>query len=242
MAAMNDPIARSIMVLGGCLLAGLAALGWQVGDAAFRVKSLERTVVVKGLSEREIPADIAIWPLAFQEASNDLNGIFESIQRKNALITQFLIGHGIASGEITIAPPSVTDLHAQSYGDKRNLLFRYTGSSTVTVYSGNVAAVRAAMQDVISLGKQGVALSGEGYQGQTQFVFSGLSALKPDMIEEATKYARSVAEKFAADSESRLGKIRSVQQRQFSIENRDSTTPHIKKVRVVSTVEYYLAD
>jgi hypothetical protein len=105
-----------------------------------------------------------------------------------------------------------------------------------------VEAVRNAMQDVIALGKKGVALSGEDYQSQTQFVFSGLATLKPEMIEEATKNARAVAEKFAADSDSSLGKIRSAQQGQFSIENRDSTTPHIKKVRVVSTVEYYLAD
>lgn len=229
---MNDSISKGIIVLGGCLLVGLVALGWQIGNAALLVKSLERAVVVKGLSEREVPADIAIWPLTFQEASGELNGIFESIQRKNALITEFLVGHGIAREEITVTPPSVTDLHAQSYGDKHNILFRYTGSSTVTVYSANVAAVRATMADVISLGKKGVALSGENYQNQTQFVFSGLSTLKPDMIEEATKNARSVAEKFAADSDSRLGKIRSALH----------TTPHIKKVWVVSTVEYYRAD
>ena len=239
---MNDSISKSITILGGCLLVGLIALGWLVGHAALEVKELDRTVVVKGLSEREVPADVAIWPLSFQEANAELNGIFEAIQRKNTLITEFLVGHGIPREEITNAPPAVTDLFAQSYGDKGNILFRYTGSSTVTVYSNNVAAVRAAMQDVIALGKKGVALSGEGYQSQTQFVFSGLSALKPDMIEEATRNARSVAEKFAADSDSRLGKIRSAQQGQFSIENRDSTTPHIKRVRVVSTVEYYLAD
>jgi hypothetical protein len=239
---MNESVSKSITILGGCLLVGLAALGWLVGHAALEVKALERTVVVKGLSEREVPADIAIWPLTFQEANADLNSIFEAIQRKNTLVTEFLVGHGIPKEEITIAPPAVTDLYAQSYGDKSHILYRYTGSSTVTVYSTKVDAVRAAMQDVIALGKKGVALAGEGYQGQTQFVFSGLSALKPDMIEEATRNARSVAEKFAADSESQLGKIRSAQQGQFSIENRDSTTPHIKRVRVVSTVEYYLAD
>jgi hypothetical protein len=239
---MSESVSKSITILGGCLLVGLAALGWLLGHAALEVKALERTVVVKGLSEREVPADIAIWPLTFQEANADLNGIFEAIQRKNTLVTEFLVGHGIPKEEITIAPPAVTDLYAQSYGDKSHILYRYTGSSTVTVYSTRVDAVRAAMQDVIALGKKGVALSGEGYQGQTQFVFSGLSALKPDMIEEATRNARSVAEKFAADSDSRLGKIRSAQQGQFSIENRDSTTPHIKRVRVVSTVEYYLAD
>lgn len=239
---MNDSVSKSVAILGGCVLVGLVALGWLLGHAALEVKALERTVVVKGLSEREVPADIAIWPLTFQEANGDLNGIFEAIQRKNTLVTEFLVGHGIPKEEITIAPPAVTDLYAQSYGDKSHILYRYTGSSTVTVYSTKVDAVRAAMQDVIALGKKGVALSGEGYQGQTQFVFSGLSALKPDMIEEATRNARSVAEKFAADSDSRLGKIRSAQQGQFSIENRDSTTPHIKRVRVVSTVEYYLAD
>lgn len=234
---MNDSVSKSVTILGGCVLVGLVALGWLLGHAALEVKALERTVTVKGLSEREVPADIAIWPLTFQEANGDLNGIFEAIQRKNTLVTEFLVGHGIPKEEITIAPPAVTDLYAQSYGDKSHILYRYTGSSTVTVYSTKVDAVRAAMQDVIALGKKGVALSGEGYQGQTQFMFSGLSALKPDMIEEATRNARSVAEKFAADSESRLGKIRSAQQGQFSIENRDSTTPHIKRVRVVSTVE-----
>jgi len=239
---MNDSNTKGMVILGGSLFAGLVALGLLLGNAAMRVKSLERTVAVKGLSEREVPADIAIWPLTFREASNDLNALFESIQRKNAQIAEFLAGHGIAKEAVTISPPNVTDRHAQAYGDTANIAYRYTGGSTVTVYSSDVEAVRNAMRDVIALGKKGVALSGEDYQNQTQFVFSGLAELKPAMIEEATRNARAVAEKFAADSESRLGKIRSASQGQFSIENRDSTTPHIKKVRVVSTVEYYLAD
>ena len=239
---MNEPISRSLVVLAASLLLGFIALGWLVGHAAVKVKRLERTVAVKGLSEREVPADIAIWPLTYQEASNDLNALFGGLQRKNAQIIEFLAGHSIARDAISVAAPTVNDPYAQSYGDKSNIVYRYTANSTVTVYSSDVEAVRKAMRDVIALGKQGVALSGEGYQNQTQFEFSGLARLKPEMIEEATKNARSVAEKFAEDSESRLGKIRSAQQGQFSIENRDSTTPHIKKVRVVSTVEYYLAD
>lgn len=239
---MNEPISRSLVVLGASLLLGLIALGWLLGNYAVRVKKFDRTVVVKGLSEREVPADIAIWPLTFQDASNDLNALFASLQKKNALITEFLAGHGIAADAITVGAPAVTDRLAQSYGDTSNIAYRYTATSTVTVYTSDVEAVRKAMRDVISLGQKGVALSGEGYQGQTQFEFTGLSQLKPEMVEEATKNARAVAEKFAEDSGSRLGRIRSAQQGQFSIENRDSTTPHIKKVRVVSTVEYHLAD
>ncbi len=239
---MNEPISRSLVVVGASLLLGCIALGWLLGNYAMRIKKLERTVVVKGLSEHEVPANIAIWPLTFQEAGNDLSALFAAVQKKNALVTEFLAAHGIKPEAITVGPPVVNDRYAQAYGDTRNAIYRYTATSTVTVYSTDVDAVRKAVQDVISLGQKGVALSGEGYQSQTQFSFNGLSDLKPSMIEEATKNARAVAEKFAADSDSRLGKIRSAQQGQFSIEDRDSTTPYIKKVRVVSTVEYYLAD
>ena len=114
----------------------------------------------------------------------------------------------------------------------------------MTVYSDKVEAVRTAMSNVVELGKKGIVIGEGGYsnQGGNQFIFTGLSDLKPDMIEEATKNARSVAEKFAADSNSKLGKIKAARQGQFSIANRDATTPHIKSVRVVSTIEYYLSD
>jgi hypothetical protein len=239
---MNEPISRSLVVLSASILLGFIALGWLLGNAAVRVKKFDRTVVVKGLSEREVPADVAIWPLTFQDAGNDLGALFGSLQRKNGLIREFLAGHGIAKDAITVGAPAVIDRLAQSYGDTSNVAYRYTATSTVTVFTNDVEAVRKAMRDVIALGQKGVALSGEGYQGQMQFEFTGLSGLKPEMVEEATKNARAVAEKFAEDSGSRLGRIRSAQQGQFSIENRDSTTPHIKKVRVVSTIEYHLAD
>jgi hypothetical protein len=98
------------------------------------------------------------------------------------------------------------------------------------------------MKKLFELGKQGIAISGQDYQTKTQFLFTNLNEIKPEMIEEATKNARKVAEKFAKDSDSKLGKIKKARQGQFSINERDSNTPHIKKVRVVSTLEYYLSD
>jgi hypothetical protein len=232
----------SAAILGMGLVVGLGILGMLLGNAAWRVKTLERTVVVKGLSEREMPADIVIWPVAFQVADNDLNAFFDSVAQKNATITSFLEEQGLSRDEWTIAPPVVIDRYAQSYGDNANIAFRYTGNATVTVYSDKVDVVRAAMANVIELGKRGIAISGQNYQNQTQFLFTGLNDIKPEMIEEATRNARLVAQKFAEDSDSRLGKIKSAYQGQFSIQDRDATTPHIKKVRVVSTVEYYLSD
>jgi hypothetical protein len=98
------------------------------------------------------------------------------------------------------------------------------------------------MSKIIELGKQGIAISQQDYQSRTEFLFTNLNAYKPVMIEEATKNAREVAEKFAQDSHSKLGKIKKASQGQFSISDRDESTPHIKKIRVVSTIEYYLSD
>ena len=115
-------------------------------------------------------------------------------------------------------------------------------TQAVTVYSANVAAVRSIMSSLSELGKQGIVISGNEYQNQTEYLFSRLNEIKPGMIEEATRNAREVARKFAEDSQSRLGKIKRASQGQFSIAPRDTNNPHIKNVRVVSTVEYYLAD
>lgn len=230
------------LVLGASLVAGLGLLGHLVGDAALRVKGLDRIVAVKGLSEKEVPADTAIWPIRFQDAANDLPALFDSVQRKNQAVREFLAGHGLKPADITTNPPAVTDLQAQSYGDRNAVPFRYTATSVTTVYSSDVAAVRAAMADAITLGRKGVAISGEDYEQRTQFLFTKLNDLKPAMIAEATRNARAVAGKFADDSGSRLGDIKTASQGQFTIEDRDTTTPYIKRVRVVSTVEYFLAD
>jgi hypothetical protein len=232
----------SATVLGALLCIGLIALGYQLAKAVIHIKSLDRTVTVKGLSEREVKADIAIWPITFNEAGNELNAVFSDIERKNALIVSFLKENGFSQEEISISPPGIIDKQAQGYSSSERLKFRYSGLSTITIYTVNVDHVRKTMKKLVELGKRGIALAGRGYQTQTEFLFTGLNDIKPAMIEEATRNAREVAERFAEDSKSRLGKIKHARQGQFSIRNRDSNTPFIKKVRVVSTIEYYLSD
>jgi hypothetical protein len=238
---MKENSTFSALALGFFILLGLSALGWLLGNAAISFKEYERTVSVKGLSEKEYPADVVIWPIAFIEAGNDLGGIYTSLEQSAAKIRAFLDKQGIPASEISLSPPAITDKSAQSYGDATPPEFRYTGEQTVTVYSKNITAVRAVMNDLSQLGKQGIAFTGNNYQA-TEYLFTRLNEIKPEMIEEATKNAREVAAKFAADSKSTLGKIKRASQGQFTIEPRDNNNPHIKQVRVVSTVEYYLSD
>jgi len=239
---MENKNVHSALLLGVFIGIGLAALGYLIAGGIVKLKALERTIEVKGLSEREVPADTAIWPIKFNEADNDLNKLFSTIQRKNSIIVEFLKRNGFQDKELSTSAPAILDRQSQEYEGSDKGKFRYAGSSTITVFTENVDSIRKTMEKLVELGKQGIAISGENYQSKTVFVFTKLNDIKPAMIEEATKNARAVAEKFAQDSKSRLGKIRRASQGQFSIEDRDSSTPFIKKVRVVSTIEYYLSD
>jgi len=237
-----DSSRTSSLILGLSLVLGLLALGYQLGDAAIRFRALERSVMVKGLSEREFNADVVIWPIQFTETGNELESLYGAIEASTAKITGFLHKQGFAPDEITVASPAITDKAAQQYGNSARPEFRFVANQTVTVYSKNVNAARAAMTSLSGLGKEGIVFTGGNYPSQTEYLFTRLNEVKPGMVEDATRKARAVAEKFAADSQSRLGKIKRASQGQFSIADRDRNTPYIKRVRVVSTVEYYLSD
>lgn len=238
---MQNENVKSALVLGIFICLGLTLLGYFLGTSLIKFKEYERTVTVKGLSERDYPADIVLWPIHFSKTGNDLTALYTSIDADAGEITAFLESNGFGEDEITTSPPSITDKLAQGY-EKSRIEFRYNAAQTITVYSNKIELARATMNKLADLGKRGIVLTGMGYQTATEYLFTRLNEVKPAMVEEATMKAREVAEKFAIDSKSKLGKIKKARQGQFSISNRDKNNPHIKKVRVVSTVEYYLSD
>jgi len=239
---MQETNKISAFVLGVFIFFGLSSLGYLLGGAAIEYKQYERSVTVKGLSEREYKSDIVIWPIQFTAAGNDIGSLYSSIEENTLKIKKFLEENGISSEEITFASPAITDKSAQQYGSNNKPAFRYAAIQTVTVYSKNIDAVRSVMSSLSELGKKGIVFTGGNYQSKTEYIFTRLNEIKPEMIEEATRKAREVAQKFATDSKSKLGKIKKASQGQFSINARDNNNPHIKKIRVVSTVEYYLSD
>ena len=232
----------SALILGLFVFLGLAVLGYLLADAAIRYKEYERTVTVKGLAEQEQPADIVIWPVQFTIAGNDLAELYDAIEKSADKIRTYLETNGIDSSEITLSSPAITDKSAQSYGNAQQAEFRYSAVQVVTVYSQNIQQVQRVMAGLPQLGKQGIAFTGGNYETRPEYIFASLNDIKPAMIEQATTKAREVAIKFANDSGSKLGKIKRASQGQFSITGRDKNNPHIKRIRVVSTVEYYLSD
>lgn len=232
----------SSLILAAGILLGLVGMGLVLANAVITFKEYERTVTVKGLAEQEYLADVVIWPIQFTEAANNLEELYVSIEQSNEKIVDFLKENGVSEEEISVGVPNVTDKQAQQYGGERISSFRYVASQVVTVYSEKVLEVRKLMNKISQLGKEGIAITGENYQYRTEYLFTRLNDIKPEMVEKATMEARSVAQKFAEDSNSKLGKIKTAHQGQFSIVPRDANNPHIKKIRVVSTIQYYLSD
>ncbi len=233
---------KSSALLPSAVIAlGIVILGFTVRSGIVTFKDRDRIVSVKGLSEREVKADKVIWPLVYKDLGNDPAEMYRQLEKKNQKIVTFLKSGGLTDSEISVNPPTIVDRQADNYGNEI-MNFRYKATSVITVTSPNVDKVRALMNRQAELMKQDIAIVGEEYGGSNSpsYEFTGLNKIKPEMVEEATKNARITAEKFASDSGSELGDIRSASQGQFSIESRDASTPFMKKVRVVTTLEYTL--
>lgn len=234
MKANERIIAASITAIG------LIVLGLALRSGIVAFKDMDRCVTVKGLSEREIKADKVTWPLVYKELGNDPAEMYDLLERKNNKVISFLKAAGVAESDISVNPPVITDRQADNYGNEI-MNYRYKATSVITVTSSDVDKIRALMRKQSELMKQGIALVSEEYGNNSiVYEFTGLNTVKPEMIEEATKNARLTAQKFADDSGSTLGDIRTAQQGQFSIDDRDANTPYIKKLRVVNTIEYTL--
>ena len=233
---------KSTIILSSAIVAlGMVLLGFALKAGIDNFSSRDRDVTVRGLCERQVMANKVTWPIVTKEMGNDLVAIYDKIQSNNAAIVTFLKSNGIEESEISVNPPAVTDRLADSYNSE-NIRVRYNVTNVIVVTSSKVDKVRELIDRQTELMKQGVAVVAGNYQYQTTYEYTGLNDIKPEMIAEATRNAREAADKFAADSDSRLGKIKTARQGQFSIEDRDQYTPYIKNIRVVTSIDYYLED
>ena len=233
----NKCCCGKILLPSIAIVAGLALLGLFVSNGLTSIANQEQYVTVKGLAEREVPANKVVWALPYKCVSNDMQQLYDDIEKNREVVLSFLKEGGITDNEIIISAPAVTDRLAQSYVPD-NIKFRYQSEAVITVTSSQVEKVIELMGKQIELMKDGVIISDE-YNYQTQFEYTALNDIKPAMVEEATRNARAVAQKFAEDSDCRLGNIKQATQGQFSITS-DATTPQIKNIRVVTTVKYEL--
>ena len=226
------------------LAIGLFLTGGAIRSGIIKFKEMDRTVTAKGLCEKEVKANKATWPLKFKELGNDPAELYDRIEKNTQTIVAFLKENGLSDEEISLAPPAMVDQQANMSYSNEEVRFRYKANCVVTVVSKNVDLIRKIVSKQAALMRRGITIVSNEYDegSLVSYEFTGLNTIKPEMISEAMKNARSTAERFAEDSKSKLGKIRTADQGQFSIEDRDSNTPWLKNIRVVTTVVYYLED
>jgi len=227
-------------ILGLLLACGVALGGYWIGNGLLRARAADRFVTVRGLSERDAPADLVLWPIVFTVTADDLGTLHQRLGQGVAKIRAFLEPQ-FGPAEIGVAAPRITDREAQGGYIQGIDLERFVAEGAVTLRTADIDAARAAMARSNALVKQGVALI-RSYEYQTQYMFTGLEAIKPEMIAEATRDARRAAQQFAEDSGSRVGAIRHATQGYFNIADRDPFSPEQKSIRVVTTIQFFLVD
>src|SRR5713101_1894993 len=255
MNGTNQSNRSGAALLGSLLALGLIVGGWVMGAQIKATRLSDRYVTVKGLVERKVKSDLAIWTLSYKEAGDDLSLVYAKTEADKKAVLQFLDQQGIQSSEIELGVVRVVDTQANEYGGSNRAPHRYIVEQQVTVRTSRVDQVAAAAQKTMQLLQKGIVLNSTPGQGLI-YKFTGLNSIKPDMITEATRNARSAADRFASDSGSKVGSIRQANQGVFAIlpadqagdagesgefgGNSGGDSSLMKTVRVVTSVQYYL--
>jgi hypothetical protein len=187
-------------------------------------------VEVKGLSEKIVKADTAIWSMSFDVKSNNIDGLYADLDKNLNNIKTFLKSKGFEDSEINVASPNI---YQDTYKDAA---FRYNASEQLSVYTKKVDAVKAASKDSLLLIKQGIVMN----QNSVSFQLSDINSIKPEMLTEAIKNAKETALQIAGGSGASLGAISRGNQGVFDITEKDPGSPEYKKIRLVSTLRFIL--
>ncbi|MBF6603663.1 MAG: SIMPL domain-containing protein [Sphingorhabdus sp.] len=229
---------NNIILISAILLTiGMIVGGYLLGNGLLRSKMADRSVTVRGLAERDVTADLATWTIAYSAQSTNLAEAQADIDADTAAIGKFFTELGFEADALRPTGANVSQYSS-------NGTPQYTIRQRLSLRTNDIEKAQAAVARQFDLVRRGVVL--EDGSGMS-YSFTKLEEIKPPMVAEATKDARKSAEQFAKDSGTDVGGIKSATQGYFSIDSRDgdsggygvSDTPY-KKVRVVTTVNFYL--
>ncbi len=230
-------VAKLAVVVSSLLLAvGISVGGFFIGEGVSNRNSGRRIISVKGLSEREVPASVAVWSVGYGATGNDLDAINKKLSDSTKTVLAFLKGAGFDEKDMAVQPPALHDASMEPRDkDTPPPPERFRADQSVLLRTAKVDLIKPALASASTLMVNGVLLTGGS---QPNYIYNQLNEIKPGMIQEATKNARIAADQFSRDSQTRLGKLRNASQGWFQVENRDAATPERKAVRVIVDVDY----
>jgi hypothetical protein len=236
MTDSNAPRNSSYLLPAAVLAIGLVAGGYLMGDGLKRARSADRAVTMRGLAERDVAADLATWTIRMMSSGSRFDAVQADAKADAAATRAYLAGFGF--GEADVKPGGISVSQWNNNG-----IDQIQVRQSLQLKTRDVAVAQKAHAGQAALLERGVAIEDGG--PSMVYSFTRLNDIKPAMIAAATKDARAGAEQFAKDSGAGVGSIKSATQGYFSIEPRDgsagsATESPDQKVRVVTTVEFYL--
>lgn len=244
----------AIIVLAIIIAGGNLICGWFVAKGLWRFKMDDRYVSAKGLSQRDVTADLAWWDINYTNSGDDLQQVNTKTINDQKIITTFLTAHGFSADEIDIGQTTVIDQYANEYRQNNKPEPRFIINNIVKVRSTKVDLVKQTSKLTTDLITQGVILNNKDSNNPNpRYLYTKLDNIRPGMLEEATRSARLAADQFAINSGSKLGKIKHASQGVFQILSTDTSNNQQnysqemeqegsvnKTVRVVSSIDYFL--
>lgn len=226
------------MPAAALLSAGIAVGGFFIGHGIELFRGNIHYVSVKGLAEKTVVADEAIWTLNIETSNNNLSNLYTNMDGAQQKVIAFLQSNGFKRDQIHLNPIVISDYANQPQKIDEKVT-RYRANDTITATCHDVKKIRSVNEKTNVLLQKGVILTSTN----SQYRFTKLNDVKPEMLNLATINARSAAQQFATNSNSKLGKIRYASQGQFSITSADGSygdQDPLKKIRVVTSVQYDL--
>ncbi len=240
---------RIAIIFSAILLAiGVSGAGWLAGQSLERSREPIRTVTVKGLAEQQVKADLGFWPIQFVAAGPTLDAARAELEQAEQAVRSFLGEQGFSAEDIQVQNIKVEDRFTGYNGGNYPAEARFTLTEDLLVTTNEVDQLAAAARNITELLRAGVVFSSDAWSGGPSFVFTGLNDLKGDMLTQATQRAREAAQQFAVQSDSKVGNIQTANQGIFQIlpaveiPNDRPDRQIEKKVRVVTTITYFLTD
>lgn len=250
---------KIISLLSAFILSiGIFGAGYTIGKSLYLIKKMNRSVTVKGLAEQDVKSDLGIWEISYREVGNDLQQLDQRLQHDQELVIAFLKQQGFSDDEINRTPLKVEDRLANIYNQSNNQNVneqRYVVTAGTRIRSNKVDLIQKTLQLTDRLLQQGVPLAFDvsSLSPNPSYYYMQLDSVRPQMLAEATKSARTIAEQFAKDSQSKIVGIQHASQGVFQIMGRDTSTMSAdwssnqnalgsidKKVRLVTTIDYLL--
>ena len=230
----NQKSSKTNYILGISIVLAALVLGLMLVCTVRTLKSYDDTVKVRGLCEREVPADRVVLRINYSDQDNELVDLRARMEKSDKVIIDLLKNAGFTDEEIKYTSARFNDRYDSYYTS--NIRFRYNANQTINVFTSQMDKVSEIQNKIdAELLKHNIISS-----TYASYEYNGLNEIKPSMIAESLENARTAADEFAKNSHSKIGKMRTASQGYFEVEDLDENTPQVKKVRVVTTVEYYL--